>query len=274
MRTKVFFLILSLCSFKAANAQKVEELSAKFAEGVVLTSLVDWLMDQAYGSPGYTKERIFDYKLKKNTLTVLIQAALDPVFEHNLVNIALPVTDPRRYVILAMFQGGRFAYKALDFVHTFAIKLAEWFVEKNTKPDIIKVFKEDDLNQWITGKEETCPSNQPTVWDKLLSGIQTAKTLAGTLGEVSISCIVMYLISRTTSQVLSKMVGQQPTTLVALGVKLISQTAGTAGSTYLVDWAKNSLKDLSFIETVKKLPSLPELTRMIPVTASVTPLLT
>lgn len=230
---KIACLLTLLASTTIARPQ--ESGTSQFIKGAALSSLVDWVMEKLYGAP----DKTIDYKFKKDSLTVFMRAAIDPFFEYELVYKALPATDPRKYILLALFQSGRLAPKAYDFVSQIATRLSNWWTN-TAEPEHIKLFKEDNLNEWLTAGQEQCPT-QPSLWEKITNHLQAIK-------DTALSCLVNFVISQTIYKLTSKAAGSSHSGLLDLGIKVIAQEIGVAGSTYLLDWAKNMLNDLQVIE--------------------------
>lgn len=230
---KYALILVGILILGVATAQS--QVEKEFLKGVTLSSLTDWIMNQTYGAD----DKSSDYKFKKDTVSVLLKATIDPFFEHELLNKFLSLTDPRRYIIMALFQGGKLAPKALSFVSSIASKLSDWW-KKASQPEHIDIFREDDVSTWTEKPEEPCPAEE-SYWDKI-------KNALSPLTHMAVSCLVNYLVYKLIYELGRKAANIPQTQWGDLGIKLIAQEAGVGGSTYLLEWFQTILKDIFTIE--------------------------
>lgn len=252
MKIKILVCALYMLSFSIAKSQTPQSAGLNFAQGIGLTAVVDWVMGQAFpdespADPGY--------KAKKNTLSVILKASTDPLFRDELITRLFATNDPRRYIITALFQSGKFALKAYDMVNQLASKLSGWFVKKQTEPQFTKVFREDDIAQWLKepSSEDMCPAER-TMWQKLTEKFNVVQ-------EIALSCLINYVITTITSKLLSRGTSKEGasavSSLVSFAIGLVPQIAGSYGTAYLVNWVKNVVNDIVLVENSPNFNGIP-----------------
>ncbi len=242
------YVLLIACGLALGFASSTKpQVEQEFLKGVTLVSLANWIMNSIYGAD----DKSTDYKFKRDSLSVILKAMIDPVFEHELLNKSLSVTDPRRYVIMALFQSGKLVPKALDFVSSITARLNDWW-KKASQPEHIPIFREDDVSTW-TEKEEECPA-EDSYWDKIKNAFYT---IASPLASIAVACLVNYVVYKIVYELGRKAANVPQNQWVDLGIKLAAQESGVGGSTYLTDWFKTVVGDIFSIENSPQFSGTP-----------------
>ena len=256
MRLKLL-IILTICMLPSSEqAIQPSSVTLALAQGIALTTLVNWLTDHMNTNETATPA---ERKFEKGTVTVFLRAAIDPFFEQELINRMFPFYDPRRYILLGMFQAGRFAPKAMDFLTQLGSNIAAKWVSKQTEVKSIPVFKGDDLAEWVSPDEAMCPAEEESaLWKTIFKHEAMIKDMA-------ISCSVGYIIYYLTN----KLLGAAQLDANALGVKLLAQELGVAGGTYLIEWARNLVNDVSKVEELPFVKTLSPLVLMQGLSSSI-----
>ncbi len=239
MKVKILLCLLLILGYKNMQAQQPINVTSSFAEGVGLSAAIDWIMDIAYPDQKNTPE----YKAKRGTLEVIMKAITDRVFRDQLVGQLFATNDPRRYLLTALFQSGKFAHKGLQFIQQFVSKLPDWYASKHTEKEYMTAFPSEDFSQWFRSDIDQCPVQQ-TLSEKILDKLVTVQ-------EAAFSCVTSYLISLVASRVITQAMGQPQTgksSLIDFGRLILPSLAGAFGTPYIVDWAKGILNDISLVE--------------------------
>ncbi len=101
-------LVFAFSSVKIKSMDLLAPEATRAIEGAALAVVTELVMRVAYGEEPKDKlsEEFRTYKLKKDSITVFIKTAVDPLFAGNLTANLSPM-NPRKYLIDGLFQSSK-----------------------------------------------------------------------------------------------------------------------------------------------------------------------
>lgn len=152
-------LVFAFSSVKIKSMDLLSPEITRTVEGTAIGIVVELIMQLSYGEePTDKSSNAFkDYKLYKDSYTVLIKTAIDPLFAGHLTS-NLTATDPRKYVIDGLFQGAK----------TVGTKIIQTTTKTHKRPD--KITKEQTTTPMLE-----IPKTEPTDWAKAVENAVEAE---------------------------------------------------------------------------------------------------
>src|SRR3990167_2457426 len=217
-------------------------VSAHVAAEGVLTS---YLSDRVTGLvESYTGKQ--EKNLIKSTTDILIKAMLDPLLSDKMLDI-LPKSDPRRYVIMGLFQLGKNVPKAYSLISEklpdILSSLNGLWVKKKTESEYVKNETDDltpyNIHEWLQPRREEnqCPARDfyqekdRSWWDRLTEKREE-------LQDMAISCFFATALSKIAVA-----------TVLGGGNPVVGSVIGALGDYLIRNYLVPAVKDIFIVET-------------------------
>jgi len=238
-----FVIVISLCTFSHKQAMNPDLNLANpyvdaFSKGIAVKEITNWLYNNINKDDLPLAKTKQNEQILKNSIDVIVRIAADQAFSDSVLGNTLSLTDPRRYLLLGLFQSGQYAIFAFDFVKN-------WIKEYTKSPKLMiespqeaPFFRQEAISKW----------QGLSSWEHIKRILYYPINQVYKYRDVAVASLLNTLVSQVAYMLFTRSQQNQLSTTQNIIGRFITQELGVFASAYLADWVRSLIDDLLVIE--------------------------